>query len=433
MTSPTFLDLFAGAGDLSEGFIQSSYNPVVHVEMDEAACYTLKTRLAYHWLKKHNQMDKYDQYLSGKISRDELYKLIPPEVLDSVLNEKIDAASLPKIFTIIDRQLKGKQLDFIIGGPPCQAYSLVGRSRDKNGMKGDERNYLYMFYAQFLERYQPKFFVFENVTGLLSARDQEGQKYFDKMKSLFEKIGYTTEYSVIDTSDHGVPQARKRVILVGKLNGECGFYPQLEKSQNKVSVNEVLKDLPYLNAGEGSHLLQKLESISFEDYLYQADIRDPYEHAVTWHQTRPHSHQDLEIYRRVVEYWNQEKQRLDYNQLPEHLKTHTNRKSFTDRFKVVAEDIPSHTVVAHISKDGHYYIHPDIAQNRSLSVREAARLQTFPDSYYFESVSGKPSRTAAFKQIGNAVPVLLAKKIAFALKAQTISPHQQFLVEKCDE
>lgn len=415
MTSPTFLDLFAGAGGLSEGFIQSGYNPIVHVEMDEAACYTLKTRLAYHWLKKHNQTDKYNQYLSGNISRDELYKLIPSEVLNSVLNEKIDASSLPKIFTIIDRQLEGKQLDFIIGGPPCQAYSLVGRSRDKNGMKGDERNYLYMFYAQFLERYQPKFFVFENVTGLLSARDKDGHKYFDKMKSLFEQIGYTTEYSVIDTSEYGVPQARKRVILIGKLNGKSGFYPQLEKLQHKVSVNEVLKDLPCLNAGEGSHLVQKLAPISSDDYLYQANIREPNEHRVTWHQTRPHSQQDLEIYKRVVEYWNQDKQRLDYNQLPEHLKTHTNRKAFTDRFKVVAKDIPSHTVVAHISKDGHYYIHPEIAQNRSLSVREAARLQTFPDNYYFESVSGKPSRTSAFKQIGNAVPVLLAKKIALAL------------------
>ncbi|MBF0274723.1 MAG: DNA cytosine methyltransferase [Nitrospinae bacterium] len=140
---------------------------------------------------------------------------------------------------------------------------------------------------------------------------------------------------------------------------------------------------------------------------------------VTFHTARPHTEQDKEIYRIAVERWNNDKKRLNYNDLPEILKTHNNRDSFTDRFKVVADTLAaSHTVVAHIAKDGHYYIHPDVEQNRSLTPREVARLQTFPDNYFFESVSEIPGRTAAFKQIGNAVPILLGQKIAEKLKEQ---------------
>ena len=137
---------------------------------------------------------------------------------------------------------------------------------------------------------------------------------------------------------------------------------------------------------------------------------------ITYHCARPNCERDLEIYRHVVALWNEQRQRLSYSQLPARLKTHANQKTFQDRFKVVAANKKaSQTVVAHIAKDGHYYIHPEIEQNRSITPREAARLQTFPDDYYFESASGKPSRTDAFKQIGNAVPVLLAQKIAAKL------------------
>ena len=129
----------------------------------------------------------------------------------------------------------------------------------------------------------------------------------------------------------------------------------------------------------------------------------------------------MEIYRRAVELWIKEKKRLEYDDLPEYLKTHNNRTAFVDRFKVVAADLPAaHTVLAHLAKDGHYYIHPDIKQNRSITPREAARLQTFPDDYFFEGVTEKPSRAAAFRQIGNAVPVLLARKIAEKLKEKWI-------------
>ncbi|MFN8244915.1 MAG: DNA cytosine methyltransferase [Ferruginibacter sp.] len=138
---------------------------------------------------------------------------------------------------------------------------------------------------------------------------------------------------------------------------------------------------------------------------------------LTQHITRPHTKQDKEIYKIAVNKWEKEHKRLDYNDLPERLKTHKNRHSFFDRFKVVAADLNySQTVVAHIAKDGHYYIHPDIEQNRSISVREAARLQSFSDDYYFEGVKESSNRTAAFKQIGNAVPPLMAERIAATLK-----------------
>jgi DNA (cytosine-5)-methyltransferase 1 len=156
---------------------------------------------------------------------------------------------------------------------------------------------------------------------------------------------------------------------------------------------------------------------SLGTYLYDAGIKiteisDP----VTLHTASSHNFRDLEIYRIAVKKWDVAQDRLDYNDLPDRLKTHSNRSSFLDRFKVIAGDRPySHTIVAHISQDGHFSIHPDINQNRSITPREAARIQTFPDNYFFESVSEIPGQTAAFKQIGNAVPVLLAQKIAEGL------------------
>ena len=136
-----YLDLFAGAGGLSEGFIQAGYSPVAHVEMDLAACYTLKTRAAFHWLNENGEVEIYNEYLKGIISRDDLYKHIPETVLASVLNYEISDDSLPEICSRIDQLLDGRTLDLIIGGPPCQAYSLVGRAR--SDMQGDKRNYLY--------------------------------------------------------------------------------------------------------------------------------------------------------------------------------------------------------------------------------------------------------------------------------------------------
>lgn len=171
-----FLDLFAGAGGLSEGFIQAGYTPVAHVEMDVAACYTLKTRAAFHWLKTNGDIELYNQYLRGEMTRNEFYAHIPQAVLDTVLNYEISSDTIPEIFEKIDQMLGREKLDLIIGGPPCQAYSLAGRSRSETKMVGDKRNYLYKHYAEFLRKYRPQYFVFENVLGLLSAKDEDGNR-----------------------------------------------------------------------------------------------------------------------------------------------------------------------------------------------------------------------------------------------------------------
>lgn len=408
----TFLDLFAGGGGLSEGFIRAGFTPIAHVEADKAACFTLKTRTAFHWLKRNGKERVYYDYLHGNISRQELYDVIPEVEIASIINAEISATTLPAIFRHIDRRLNGRQLDLIVGGPPCQAYSLVGRSRDKNRMRGDKRNYLYVFYAEFLKRYQPRYFVFENVTGILSARAENGNLYFDSMRALFKEAGYETEHRILSANNYGVLQNRKRVILVGMKGQRKGFFPEPKLLvPTNITVNEVFKDLPPLAAGEGSVYPCQLKKY-YGTYLHKAGIKNG-SVPVTFHIARTHNKRDLEIYRIAVQKWNKKRERLNYNDLPDSLKTHTNRTSFLDRFKVIAGDMPySHTIVAHISQDGHFSIHPDIEQNRSITPREAARLQTFSDDYFFESVNEFSGYTAAFRQIGNAVPVLLARKIA---------------------
>jgi DNA (cytosine-5)-methyltransferase 1 len=412
---PNYLDIFAGAGGLSEGFIRAGYTPIAHIEMDKAACYTLKTRLAYKWLVDHNQEVLYSQYLRGIVTREELYDVVPDELLNSVLNYEISETCLEEIFKTIDGMLNGEPLELIVGGPPCQAYSLVGRARDENGMLGDQRNYLYILYAEFLNRYHPRYFVFENVVGLLSAKDTDDELYLEKMQRLFRECGYSVEYRLLNANDYGILQNRERVILIGKYGEHNDFYPEILTEKNTYIVQSIFEDLPTIHAGEG--VCTPVPTLHYTgQYLYNSKIKEYDLEPVTFHCARPHTQQDLEIYKRVVQLWNDEQKRMSYLDLPEELQSQNNLKSFLDRFKVVAANLPySQTVVAHISKDGHYFVHPDLEQNRSLTPREVARLQTFPDNYYFESASGKPSRTAAFKQIGNAVPVLLAEKIAKAL------------------
>ena len=410
-----YLDLFAGAGGLSEGFIRAGYKPVAHVEMDKAACYTLKTRAAYHWLRNRNDLVPYNRYLRGEMSRNDFYKLIPEDVLGAVLNYEISEETLPFIFQDIDTLLGNEELDLIVGGPPCQAYSIAGRSRCENKMVGDKRNYLYKLYAEFLKKYQPKYFVFENVLGLLSAKDEDGTFHFENMRTLFAQCGYSTDFRQLNASDYGVLQNRKRIILIGYRGEKTDFYPDVPVIKSKHKVGELFCDLPSIKAGEG--VITPVETAHYTGkYLFSSKIKEYDKEPVTFHQARPNTAQDLEIYRIVVDTWNKCRTRIAYTDLPERLRTHNNTKSFLDRFKVVAGNLTcAQTVVAHISRDGHYFIHPDIRQNRSLTPREAARIQTFPDNYYFESVTGKPSRTLAYKQIGNAVPVCLAYSIADAL------------------
>lgn len=409
-----FIDLFAGAGGLSEGFIRAGYKPIAHVEMDEAACYTLKTRTAYHYLKSKGKKDfeEYVKYLKGEIDRPTLYSLVPEEEMNSVINLALGDENNAAIFKRIDTLLQKQPVDLIIGGPPCQAYSLVGRARSANGMKNDPRNHLYLQYAKYLQKYKPKMFVFENVLGLRSAG---GGEYFEKMKAEFDRVGYAVKDFLFNASDFGVLQNRKRIIIIGYKKGSGIQVPDIKPAaDNTFKVQSIFYDLPKLQAGQGKDKNGKYAGIT-NDYLNHAHIRNGID-VLTQHISRPHTEQDKEIYRIAVGMV-KDGTRLNYTALPERLKTHSNQHSFFDRFKVVdAKAAFAQTVVAHIAKDGHYYIHPDIKQNRSISVREAARLQSFPDDFYFEGVKEGKNRTAAFKQIGNAVPPLMAELIAGEIK-----------------
>lgn len=406
----TFIDLFSGAGGLSEGFIRAGYEAIAHVEIDASACYTLKTRSAFHYLMSIGKINEYKKYLKGKMTRNELYSLIPEKIMNSVINLPISEEHNKVIHGIISDNLGGRHVDLIIGGPPCQAYSVVGRARSDNGMEGDPRNYLYMHYADYLKKYSPKAFVFENVLGLKSAN--EG-KYLQHMKERFSEAGYVIQLNMLDAKNFGVLQTRKRIIIIGLKKESSAKFPDLEKfnSGHFAKVGCILSDLPAIQSGEGCIKAIKYASTP-SNYLKNVGIRKGW-NLLTQHLSRPQNEQDKKIYKIAVQKWNLRNERLSYNDLPLELKTHNNRDSFLDRFKVVAGDnYFSHTVVAHISKDGHHYIHPDEKQNRSLSIREAARLQSFPDDYYFESEKEMQNRTAAFRQIGNAVPVLMAQKIA---------------------
>jgi len=408
MSQLNYIDLFAGAGGLSEGFIQEGFRPIAHVEMDRYACDTITTRLAFHYLTDKRKVKTYLSYLRNEISRDSLWSNLPDNLLSSVINREISDKSLHDIFKRIDQNLgvKGK-VDLIIGGPPCQAYSVAGRSRDPNGMKGDKRNYLFRYYGEFLRRYRPQFFVFENVLGLLTAGSQ---RYLNDMLELFDSIGYSVaEPTILNAEEYGVLQKRRRVIIIGKRGNRKFAFPTPEKIDNVWSTKrDLLFDLPKLRPGDELCVANYTKPVN--DYLKLTGIRNGVDF-VTQHITRPHNARDLEIYSIAIDKWLNQGIRLKYSDLPKKLQTHKNLNGHLDRFKVVDPSGHSHTVVAHIAKDGHYYIYPDPNQVRSISVREAARLQSFPDDYFFEG-----GRNSAFRQIGNAVPPLMAEKIARALK-----------------
>jgi len=406
MSKLKYIDLFAGAGGLSEGFIREEFEPVAHVEMSAEAADTLKTRIAFHHFSQKKNLTKYYSYLQQDISRNELWDSIPQHLLESVINEEISDNTIESIFEKIDSQLDEKKVDVIIGGPPCQAYSLVGRSRDPNRMKGDKRNFLFRYYAKFLIRYKPKYFVFENVLGLLTAGNA---KYLNEMLELFEQIGYSADMKVLNAEEYGVLQKRRRVIIIGRKGKTKFQFPELQKMENNWQTKrDLFFDLPYLKPGQELEVADYTKNIN--EYLKKTETRNGINYT-TQHITRNHNDRDLEIYSLAIDKWLNDRQRLKYNDIPKRLQTHKNTEAFLDRYKVIDPTGHSHTVVAHIAKDGHYYIYPDLKQVRSISVREAARIQSFPDNYFFEG-----GRSAAFKQIGNAVPPLMAEKIAASLK-----------------
>lgn len=414
------LDLFSGAGGLSEGFFRQGATFVGHVEADAHACKTLKTRTAYWNLKNQNKLHIYEDYLLKNITTEELWEKANVKNSNEVINTPISDNSFDDITKKVRQNLKDKNLkkvDLIIGGPPCQAYSVVGRARMKDSVIEDPRNFLYLHYVRFLTTFKPKMFIFENVPGLKTAGNG---KHFKDIKNAIENAGYHLKLKELIASDYGVLQSRKRIIIVGwkkskNTKKEISYeYPNFEKIVNKYLVKDVLNDLPKTKP---NNIIEGKDKYISEtnQYLIDSNIRKEGFNILTQHETRMHNERDIKIYKEAITSWNKNKTRLCYRELakrrPE-LITHKNTTSFTNRFNVIKADTPaSHTILAHMAMDGHYYIHPDIKQHRSLSVREAARLQSFPDDFYFEG-----PRTSQFRQIGNAVPPKMAEQIAKKVK-----------------
>lgn len=413
------IDLFAGAGGLSEGFVQAGYNPIAHIEMDHYACDTLRTRAAFHYLAENKQLNIYEQYLRNKKERESgrwLWDKVPKSVIDTVIQATIGEDTINEIFSKVDTLRGGERIDVIVGGPPCQAYSIAGRARlGKKQIEKDPRNELYKYYVQFIERYRPKMFVFENVLGILTAK---GGKPFADLQRLVHELDYEIQCQVQLASEHGVLQNRQRVIIIGwQKNRRRCHYPVLPKEENHYQVlRDVFSDLPTRRAGEGKlcGAVDYTQPLSKMDYLRTSHIRGVLGFT-TQHIARPNNLNDREIYVMALKKFLETKKQLSYTEIPEDHQKHKNKQSFLNRFSVVDPYGCSHTVVAHIAMDGHYYIYPTLCPNvdnvRSITIREAARLQSFPDDYFFEG-----SRSAAFRQIGNAVPVILAYKIASEIK-----------------
>lgn len=403
-----YIDLFAGAGGLSEGFQKNGFVPVAHVEADCHACNTIRTRTAYHYLKKTN-LQPYFDYITGKTNRENLYGSISDLFMNTVINETISDETLKGIFCQIRKNMKAfgiSCIDVVVGGPPCQPFSLMYRNRKTAGFYKDPRINLYRYYCKFLMEFRPKFIVFENVPGMQSAGTN--REIFSDICNSIKECGYTIEYRILNSKDFGVLQNRRRMILIGAT--DSGFqYPEFEKNPNVFPLRDILSDLPPLEPGQVGDYKGYVGPITAA--LAKTQIRTGKDILVQ-HITRPHNVHDRQIYKLAINMLQEQNRRFRYTDVPEDMVTMKNRTSFLDRFKVVDPKLPfSHTLVAHISKDGHYYIHPDSKQCRSISVREAARIQSFEDNYYFEG-----PRTAIFRQIGNAVPPLMASNIAKKIK-----------------
>jgi DNA (cytosine-5)-methyltransferase 1 len=436
---PTAVDLFAGCGGISEGFVNAGFRVAAFLECDHHAVETLRTRAAFHGLRELNRLPWYARYFREEISREALFQKFPgvaDDVEASVIEREFGEDRYIDIICAIRNALKLQGVDkvnVLIGGPPCQAYSLVGRSRDPNRMENDGRHFLYEHYLHVLEDLRPDFFVLENVPGLLSAKTG-GQDMFQKMLADFAAIepAYEvapsySEYSqkprdhLVNSSWYGVPQTRVRVILIGYRRALARTHPKIKavfkqllanKCRVVLTVTDAIGDLPELNPGDGKDgWFGSYEPKSLTKYQSWAHRQSA---GVCNHKARTHMPSDLDRYRFFIDHHLNGNQRATLHDLlderPDLTPQHDHLDKFIDRFKVQLWNRPSATVMAHIAKDGHYYIHPDVHQCRSFTVREAARCQSFPDNFRFEG-----PRTEQFKQVGNAVPPRMAQAIAKVL------------------
>ena len=391
----TFIDLFAGCGGLSEGFYRKRFEALAHVEIDKYACETLRRRMLYY----------------GYVDADK--KVIEHDITADDIIDRINEA------------IGKKQVDIIIGGPPCQAYSTAGRVRDSKGMEKDPRNFLFESYVKILEYYQPKFFVFENVTGLFTAK-VNGESIFKKVLNALGKM-----YEVLDdpgillhnSADYGVPQIRKRVIIMGVRRDidkvsvrdlynsviKTHWSPDTPEEERRgrskyITVEQAIGDLPAVEPGNDA----SMEAFNYPcNNSFLKRIGKPGVHPLMDHIARNHNSVDRERFTYMIRnHWTFGQLRRTMPQYE-----HEHARVFDNSYVVQWWDLPSKTIIAHIHKDGFQFIHPDEAQARTLTVREAARIQSFPDDFEFAG-----SRGEKYKQIGNAVPPLFAEALAKAIR-----------------
>jgi DNA (cytosine-5)-methyltransferase 1 len=401
-TKYSFIDLFAGCGGLSEGFLASGkFHGLAHVEWEMPMVNTLRHRLETKW--DHSLEEAQKSVIHFDIQKTK-------ELIRGAWTEETrklyEFSNHPDI---VARGLKGlvgkKKVDLIIGGPPCQAYSLAGRAQDKNSMKDDYRNYLFESFVEVVKAFEPKLFVFENVPGMLSAVPggiPVKQRIFDA----FDEIGYEIKEPeelqdvVLDASHFGVPQKRKRVILIGvkknrKFNLDSIYSEiiNLANANEIVTVKDVIDQLPALYP-LSKPVKRDGKNISHEDSKTK----------VLHHEARYHNPRDVQAFRDWITQGMNRKSSIEkinfYN-------IRLNKQSNHAKYRNLEWDKPSPTIVAHLYKDGLMFIHPDEKQARSISVREAASLQSFPNDFCFLG-----STAYQYKMIGNAVPVRLAEAIA---------------------
>ncbi len=435
------IDLFAGCGGLSEGFKQAGFEIIAQVEIDKWACETLMTRHVYHGLKEIGRGYLYRRYLRQEVRREDIldrFHDLGESISHRVIQATLGEGGIDEILGRIKASKKfhaAPKFHVLLGGPPCQPYSLIGRARDPFRMEKDERHYLYKHYLEILERLQPDFFLYENVPGLFTAR-AEGKEVFARILNDFSLLTPPYEITppleqiyenpcsyILDTADFHIPQSRKRLILIGyrkslerKNPGIKNIFIRLQKyalanrKRGYLTVDDAVGDLPPLRLGEGNDGWYGPYNSRSELKYYQIKMRND-SPGILNHKARMHMESDLQRYRFFIEYyrkWNKAASLIDLmNERPELTPGHNNLVGFLDRFKVQWWGKPASTITAHISKYGHYYIHPDMKQCRSFTVREAARCQSFPDNFKFEG-----PRTEQFRQVGNAVPPLLARAIA---------------------
>ena len=402
-TKYTFIDLFAGCGGLSEGFLQTGYfDGLAHVEWESPMINTLRQRLVDKW--GHSEDDAKKRVVMFDVQKTE--ELIHGNWTDET-KKMYGEYNHPDIINFGLAGLVGdSEVDLIIGGPPCQAYSIAGRAQSPTGMKFDYRNYLFESFVKIVDFFKPKAFVFENVPGLLSACPGD-IPVRERIYNAFKAIGYdirtpeTLKNSVYCAEDYDVPQKRNRIIIIGtKHDGDFNiedFYSSLSKHK----INKPLKTVK--------------DAIGNMPKLYPKKTVEKIGRANVSHEQREGEHIDLHIPR----YHGERDQRLFSEWLTNNMNTFSQKEKMEFYTKITGHtsnhikyrnlewDKPSPTIVAHLHKDGYMFIHPDIEQLRTITIREAALLQSFPIDYKFVA-----SNPYCYKMIGNAVPVLFAKAIA---------------------